>query len=153
MLLVQADVRNISNRSITPTLYICIVSEGTFCITGMGSATTNIGVISSEDILNASMQPGVNYYDVQEVNGGNFFSGLVNFGKDVGKRIWQGYMGEMAESSSPMEKMLSSREKTRRASAAGRMIMPTFTSSQDMFQNPPMSQKRIWCRFCPGEDT
>lgn len=74
---------NISNRTITPTLYIVVVSEGSFTIEGLGKASTNIGVISSKDILDAKQSPFVNYRDVQEVNGGNFLSGLKDFGRKL----------------------------------------------------------------------
>lgn len=83
MLQVNVLATNISNRTITPTLYIVIVSEGTFTIEGLGKASTNIGVISSKDILDAKQSPFVNYRDVQEVNGGNFLSGLKDFGRKL----------------------------------------------------------------------
>jgi len=76
---------NISDRVITPTLYIVVVSEGTFTIRGVGDASTNIGVISSQDILNAQQSPAVDYRDVEEINGGNFLSGLTDFGKKIFK--------------------------------------------------------------------
>lgn len=74
---------NISTRIITPTLYIVVVSEGSFTIEGLGRASTNIGVISSEDILNAQISPFMNYRDVEDVNGGNFLSGLKQFGQKL----------------------------------------------------------------------
>lgn len=92
MLQIQGIATNISNRSITPSLYIVIVNEGTFCIEGLGKASTNIGVLSSEDILNARSAPFVSYCDVEEVNGGNFLSGLKNFGNklfNIGKGVNQ----------------------------------------------------------------
>ncbi len=81
MLQVNVTGKNISNRSITPSLYIIVVAEGTFTIEGLGKASTNIGVISSEDILNAQQSPFVNYKDVENINGGNFLSGVKDFGK------------------------------------------------------------------------
>lgn len=83
---IQGNATNKSARSINPTTYIVIVSEGTFTIEGLGKSSTNIGVISSQDILDASMSPFVSYNDVQCVNGGNFLSGL----KDFGNKIWSG---------------------------------------------------------------
>ena len=81
MLQVNVTGKNNSNRNITPSLYVIVVSEGTFTIEGLGKASTNIGVISSEDILNAQQNPFVNYKDVEHVNGGNFLSGVKDFGK------------------------------------------------------------------------
>lgn len=84
MLQVQVTATNISNdASLTPTLYIVVVSEGSFTIEGLGKASTNIGVITSQDILDAQSNPFVNYNDIQCVNGGNFLSGLKNFGREI----------------------------------------------------------------------
>lgn len=78
--------KNISNRSIFPSLYLVPISEGTFTIPKLGAALSQTGVISSKDILYAEQNPSVNYRDVEEVNGGNFMSGLRQFGNDV----WNG---------------------------------------------------------------
>jgi hypothetical protein len=85
MLQINMNAKNISSNSITPTFYIVVVSEGTFTIQGLGKASTNIGVITSQDILNARANPFVNYNDVEEVNGGegNFLSGLKQFGTEL----------------------------------------------------------------------
>jgi hypothetical protein len=87
MLQLNVNAQNIANRSIQPTLYVVVVSEGTFTIEGLGRASTNIGVISSEDILMAQQKPGINYADIESVNGGNFLSGLANFGKNIVKGL------------------------------------------------------------------
>jgi hypothetical protein len=84
---VNLNVTNRSARTINTSLYIIIVSEGTFTVEGLGKASTNIGVISSQDILDARQSPFVNYCDVQEVNGGNFLSGLKNFGHKFSQGI------------------------------------------------------------------
>jgi len=83
MLQVSGIATNISNRTITPALYIVIINEGTFTVEGNGRASANIGVLSSEDILNAKMSPYVTYCDVEDVNGGNFLSGLKHFGQKL----------------------------------------------------------------------
>ncbi len=87
MLQINGLATNVSNRTITPTLYIIIVSEGTFTIEGIGKASTNIGVITSQDILDCQASPWVDYNDVQCVNGGNFFSGLKSFGNNLWKHV------------------------------------------------------------------
>lgn len=81
MLQVQALCTNVSAATITPSLYIVTVLEGTFTVEGLGRSSTNIGVITSENILDCQQKPGINYNKIQHVNGGNFMSGLANFGK------------------------------------------------------------------------
>lgn len=77
---VQVTAKNVSSRNIIPTLWMIIVSEGTFTIQNLGSASVNVGVISSEDIINAEPQPGVTYSDVVGHMGGGF-----NLGKSLKK--------------------------------------------------------------------
>jgi hypothetical protein len=76
---VQVTAKNISARTITPTLYIVPILEGTFTIPSLGRALLNIGCITSQDILDAKQSPVVNYNEVENVSGGDFFSGLKNF--------------------------------------------------------------------------
>lgn len=80
---VQVTATNISDHTITPSLMVVPVLEGSFTIQGLGSASVNIGVISSKDILECQGSPFVSYADVEHVNGGNFFSGLYDFGKKI----------------------------------------------------------------------
>lgn len=68
------------------SLYIIVVSEGSFTISSAGSALTQTAVISTADVLTAKSNPMYNYLDIQEVNGGNFVSGL----KDVGQKAYKG---------------------------------------------------------------
>lgn len=79
MLQIQVNCTNISSSTITPTLYVVPILEGTFTIERLGQSTTNIGVITSQDILDARHKPGVNYKDAEDVNGGDFLSGLKDF--------------------------------------------------------------------------
>ena len=64
-------------------MYIVIVSEGTFTIEALGKSMTQLGVISRQDVLDARRSPFVNYKDVQQVNGGNYLSGLKEFGSKL----------------------------------------------------------------------
>lgn len=80
MLQISVDATNISGRDITPTLYIVCIMEGTFTIQGLGQASTNIGVITAKDVLDCQQNPHVSYADVENVNGGDFWSGLKSFG-------------------------------------------------------------------------
>lgn len=77
---IQVTATNISGRSISPTLYIVPILEGTFSVVSMGSCSTQIGVISPQDILDANKQGAISYADVECVNGGDFWSGLKDFG-------------------------------------------------------------------------
>jgi hypothetical protein len=65
--------------AVSPTLYLVIVNEGTFTIETIGRSSANIGVISSQDILDCKAKPFLNYEDVQSVNGGDFLTGLKEF--------------------------------------------------------------------------
>jgi hypothetical protein len=80
---VQVNARNMAARSITPTLFCVIVNEGVFEIESMNRAIQSIGVLSSDDILNATSKPGISYYDCQDINGGDFLSGLKSFGTNL----------------------------------------------------------------------
>lgn len=74
-------------NAITPTLYIVTVSEGTFTIENNRSISM-IGVVSRMDVLNAKKMDCmcVNYEMTQDVNGGDFLSGL----KKAGADLWSG---------------------------------------------------------------
>ena len=86
MLQMQVNCTNLSASSVNPTLYVVAVLDGTFTIEGLGRASTNVGVITSQDILDAKSKPFLNWKDVESVNGGDFFSGL----KEFGKNLWSG---------------------------------------------------------------
>jgi hypothetical protein len=73
---IQVNCTNTSSRNIFPTLYIVTVSEGVFTIEGLNRASKQVGVITGADVLNSQKMPGVSYQEVQNVVGGDFFSGL-----------------------------------------------------------------------------
>lgn len=78
-------IRNVNNSLAwddqSPSLYVIVVLEGSFTITNAGSALTQTAIISTKDVLEAKSSKMYNYLDVQEVNGGNFMSGLKNLGQ------------------------------------------------------------------------
>jgi hypothetical protein len=80
---IQATFKNNFGVNIIPTLHIVVVSEGTFTIEKLGQASVHIGDLTTNDILEAQPLEGYDYYDIQDVNGGNFFSGLKKFGKSL----------------------------------------------------------------------
>jgi hypothetical protein len=77
---ITVTASNLSGNTINPTLYIVPILEGTFSVVSMGACSTQIGVISPSDILDCHQQGAINYADVEEVNGGDFWSGLKEFG-------------------------------------------------------------------------
>lgn len=85
MLQVTVSGANTSSRAINAAIYLIVVLEGSFTIEGIGRASQNIGVLTSQDILDAKMKPYINYEDVKEVNGGDFLSGAKQFFGDVNK--------------------------------------------------------------------
>ncbi len=92
-LLVQTGVYNQNQTSgIFPVLYVIVISEGSVTCENL-DVTPQIGIISTTDILDAQTRPDVSvtYNDVMDVNGGNFFTGLRDFGKKVygvAKKVW-----------------------------------------------------------------
>lgn len=86
---VDVDVTNVNQvNNITPSLYIVVVSEGVFNILN-GSAITQIGVVSSQNVLDAkeNLSDYIDYEMIQDVNGGNFMSGITKFGQNLFDRI------------------------------------------------------------------
>lgn len=71
--------QNTTPRNINCTMYLIMVLEGTFVIEGIGRASQNIGVLTSQDILDASKKPFFSWDDIQEVNGGDFFGSIKDF--------------------------------------------------------------------------
>lgn len=88
---VSVNIKNVNNSgewNLAPiTLYVLVVSEGSFTISNSGAALTQTAVISTRDILDAQQNPMYSYLDVQEVNGGNFLSGLKDFGQKAYKGL------------------------------------------------------------------
>lgn len=60
------------------TLYVVFIYEGTFTVTQLGSAISQLSVVTSQDVLDAASLPGLNYRTAM-AEGGDFFSGLKNF--------------------------------------------------------------------------
>lgn len=80
MLQINGTATNVASSTITPTLYIVPVFEGTFTVQGPGQCTQQLGVISPQDVLDAQENPAINYKDIEDVKGGDFWSGLRDFG-------------------------------------------------------------------------
>jgi hypothetical protein len=87
MLQVTMNVQNMNSSTawdaLPLTMYIVTISEGTFTIPSLGSAETQLGVLSKTDVLDATSRPGLNYNRVASVNGGDFLSSLGSFASKV----------------------------------------------------------------------
>jgi hypothetical protein len=80
--------------AITPTLYVIVISEGTLTIAN-NTTTAQIGVVTPQDDISAKHMPLIDYNTIREAYGGNFLSGLKDFGrgvvkgfKDVAGPVW-----------------------------------------------------------------
>ena len=74
---------NVSLTSLQPgvsaySIYIIIVESGIFTIHN-GVSNAQVNVLTSEDILNAKRQPGINYESIKSMGSGDFLSGLKSF--------------------------------------------------------------------------
>lgn len=76
---VQCSVTNNGASTLNCSLYLVPVLEGVFSIPGIGMAMQQLGVLTSQDILDASSKPHVSYADIQEVNGGDFLGSIKDF--------------------------------------------------------------------------
>lgn len=80
---IDVTLTNVSSDAITPTLYVVMVNEGVFTVgPGVGQASGQVGVLSSQDILDAHAKPGIDYYDIKDVNGGDFLGDVKSFFSD-----------------------------------------------------------------------
>jgi hypothetical protein len=68
-------------------MYIVIVNEGSLTIPSYGHALNQIGVLTKSDVLEAKRNPFIDYEDIQEINGGNFLSGLKKFGQKLAHAV------------------------------------------------------------------
>lgn len=87
----SVNIKNVNSsgewNNVPISLYVIVVLEGSFTITNAGSALTQTAIISTRDVLDSKQNPIYNYLDVQEVNGGNFLSGLKDFGQKAYKGL------------------------------------------------------------------
>lgn len=86
---IQFQVRghNRSARTITPSLYVVVVSEGVFEIKELGNAARVIGVMNTKDVIDSKQVPQVSYEDAVAVrgNGGMFGGSAKDFWEKVKK--------------------------------------------------------------------
>lgn len=77
---------NTSGDTMEYTMYIVVISEGTCTITE-NRTITQTNILTKQDVLDARQKPPIDYQLIQMINGGNFFSGLKKFGKNVFDKI------------------------------------------------------------------
>lgn len=73
---------NTSSRTVLPTLYVVVVSEGAFNMTD-GSCSHSLGVLSPDDIMNGEVMPIGSYMKSEDIYGGKF-EFLKTFANKVG---------------------------------------------------------------------
>jgi len=86
---IKAVCKNVSQSAISPTLYIVVITPGTFTITN-NTAMKDVGVINKENVLDAQQIEGVEYNDLRRglMSGGLNFKKLFKKGlRHVRKRI------------------------------------------------------------------
>lgn len=87
----NATVRNINqSETINFDLYIITVSEGTLWLEN-NRCVTQVGVISSGDIVNIKNAPMVDYNEVNNFSGASFWSNIKSFFSDVGRGVKKAY--------------------------------------------------------------
>lgn len=84
---IQVTVKNMNHReSIIPSLYIIVVEDGTFTIQNL-SGIQQVGVITPQEILNLSASPDAEVVELDQMMGGNFWTGLKDFGEGFVKGV------------------------------------------------------------------
>jgi hypothetical protein len=73
------NCKNTTNETITPMCYFLPVYEGIFTIPKLGAATIEQGVLTQQNVLNSAKNGSVSYKEVENVNGGDVFSGIREF--------------------------------------------------------------------------
>ncbi len=84
---VQVGLSNMNSSgswdNLQMSLYLVFAMEGVLTISQLGACVHQLGVVSKMDVLEVQDQPGLNYRDVQRVNGGDFLDSLANFGSRI----------------------------------------------------------------------
>jgi len=76
------------------SMYILCINDGVFTIPSGGVAFSELSLLTTKDVVEATMQTDndklyLNYNDLQEVSGGNFYTGIKDFGKSIGRKLGQ----------------------------------------------------------------
>ena len=80
----NVNIRNANlKEAVQPTLYVVIVSEGSFTIK-QNRSIAQIGIVSKQDVLDSDKDMEVPFSYINDSQyGGNFYSGLKRFGSDI----------------------------------------------------------------------
>ena len=85
---IKVNVVNLNQtKAITPSLYVVIVSGGSFNILS-GTAVSQIGTLSPNDVLHAQEDKSLTTDDLKNVYGGSFYTNLRKSLGQVGKFIY-----------------------------------------------------------------
>jgi hypothetical protein len=80
---VQNMDRTGAHDNVQMTLCVVNVLEGSFTVAQCGASCHQTGVLTRSDIINSTTNPNITYRDVEDVNGGNFLTGLKDFGTKI----------------------------------------------------------------------
>lgn len=83
---ISLNVKNISDHSITPILYVVVVYEGTFTVDN-GVAYLNQGILTHEDVLKSKEHRLPAYVDPESIYGGSFFSDVGDFFRSIPSKV------------------------------------------------------------------
>lgn len=83
---ITVQCRNLKSSTVTPTLNCVVISEGIMSIDNQ-QVTRSIGILDQNDIFDVKSLPSEVYHSSGSIYGGNFMTGLKNFGTRVYKGI------------------------------------------------------------------
>jgi hypothetical protein len=86
---VQMNVKNTSGAIFDPEFYMIFMNEGTFSI-AENFARASLGNLTNEIVLASLQAPEVDYNEVANLQGGNFFTGFKSFINKVARGIQKG---------------------------------------------------------------
>ena len=68
-------------------MIMVVITPGTFILTNNGKALLETGVLTQQDVVNAREADEIDYNEIADSYGGDFFSGLRQFGEKIFKGI------------------------------------------------------------------
>ena len=87
---IDVSVKNVNQTdTITPSLYILVISEGSFSILN-NTALPQIGIISKKDVVDSKRAPKMDYNMMRDGYGGSFWSGFHDLARKFHHAVKQG---------------------------------------------------------------
>lgn len=139
----QIQLKNID--TVNPkniAIYTVAISEGVLNINN-GVAMGNYDIISNVDVLTSqtSMSPYINYNDIKDVNGGNVWTNIKHFGKDIWESIKQfaHQAAELYKKAKPYIGPLVD---------AGKIMLPLFAAGGNQYNGDGCDDFGDGCESC-----